>query len=328
VKILLVALTLSMGAWAQKDQIVEASGVARRGDYLYIVDDSVGGICFRVRLPASPPRMMSLNSLGPDRIKLAGGRLAIDLEGIDFLADGRLAVISERTRTLIGEDDTLVEYDHPFSEFAKRGMEGVTARPIADQGSRVAVVWEGGYPDYPSVPVPLRSWIGRRAIAPFVLIHDLKRNAQNARIRLPDAVAAFEVLVPLPPGREPLAQRFRISDLAWTRLGATGDEWGLIVLMSSQNSTENVAYQYHWLHRINLKGRLVGRPIDIDAIATGASRGANWEGLGWFEPGKKLVLVHEADPGLEPHALIIDLPHDWQWGSQDSMPSAANHVRK
>ncbi len=325
-KILLLGLATCAGAFAQKDQIVEASGVARNGEFLYIVDDSVGGICFRVRLRAVMPPMLSVNALSPERVKLAGGRLATDLEGITFLGDGRLATISERTRTMIGEDDIIAEYDAPFAEFAKRGMEGIAARTVGDEGSRVAAVWEGGYPDFPSVPVPLRAWVGRRAIAPFVIVHDIRKNAANLRIRLPDAIAAFEVAVPLPVGREPLAQRFRVSDIAWTRLGA-GDEWGLILLMSSQNAGDAIAYQHHWLQRFNLKGQPVGRHIDIDAVASGPSRGANWEGLSWFEPGTKLVVVHEADPNLEPHALIVDLPRDWRYEPGGAMPSA-NHVKR
>jgi len=308
--------------FAQKEQVVEASGVARSGNNLFVVDDSVGGVCFRLRLPADPKGVMSLNAMGPQRVRLAGGRLAIDLEGIDFLADGRLAVVSERTRTLIGEEDTIAEYDQPFSEFAKRGLEGVSARPIGDETSRIAVVWEGGYPDPPSVPIPLRRWVGRKALNPMLFIHDLKRGVKDARVRLTDGMFA-EVQVPRPPGAEPQAQRFRASDLTWTRL--PGDQWGLILLISSQNSALKPLYQFHWLQRFTVQGKPIGAPVDIDKLTPASSRGANWEGVAWFEPGRRVIIVHEAEPNLEAHAMVIDLPADWQFGG-DAGPSA-NHVK-
>ncbi len=303
---------------AQSERIHEASGITRLGDDLYIADDSVGGACFRIAVPRNVSAVFPLNGQQPRRVRLAGGRQAVDLEGIDVLADGRLAVLSERTRSLIGEDQVIAEYDQPLGEFAKRGLEGISARPLSGGSSRVAVVWEGGYPDPPSVPRPMMAHVGRRAMRAFVLIHDLKPEARDLRIRLLDAVTSFEVDLPLPPGEEPLAQRFRASDLVWTRLpDSSADPWGLILLISSQNSVDQPTYQYHWLQRFNLQGKPVGPCIDLDKVGPPSTRGANWEGLAWLEAGQRLILVHEDDAKLEAHGLILDLPPEWRFPGKE-----------
>lgn len=327
--VVLAALAAADVARAQRETIREASGVARRGDSLYVVDDAAGGACFRIRLGDNPGPLIALNAAGPQRVSLSPGRLAIDLEGIDFLADGRLAALSERMRSLIGRDGVIVEYDSLLSEFAKRGLEGIAVRRRPNGASRIAVVWEGGYPDVPSVPRPLLKVIGHKAIKPFVLIHDLKPDAGGVRVRLAEAESAFEVEVPVPAGAEPMAQRFRISDLVWCRLAAGQNErWGLITLMSSQNSVGKPEYLHHWLQRIDLQGKLVGEPLDLAKFVPENTRGANWEGLSWFEAGKRLVLVHEADSNMEPHAFLLDLPKAWQFQpAEPPLPPTNNEIR-
>jgi len=311
---------------AQRVTIREASGICRQGDSLYVVDDSAGGVCFRVPLKDNMGPLISLNTAAPERVSLSPGRLAIDLEGIDFLADGRLAALSERMRSLVGKDGVIVEYDSLLSEFAKRGLEGIAVRPRPNGSSRIAVVWEGGYPDVPSVPRPLLKLVAHKSIRPFVLVHDLKPDAGGGRVRLSEAESFFEVELPLPPGEEPQAQRFRASDLVWYPLpggGGRGERWGFILLISSQNSVEKPDYLHHWLLRINPQGKPVGDPLDLAKFVPESLRGVNWEGLSWFEPGKRLVLVHEADPGLEPHAFILDLPPDWQFQAPESSSGRA-----
>ena len=42
---------------------------------------------------------------------------------------------------------------------------------------------------------------------------------------------------------------------------------------------------------------------------------ANWEGLGWFESGESLVLVHDKKnklPDGNPAAVILPLPEAWR----------------
>jgi hypothetical protein len=129
-----------------------------------------------------------------------------------------------------------------------------------------------------------------------------------------DAALAFELELPKPAGDEPQAQRFRAPDLVWTRSpNAAGDDWSLLVLITSQNSVEQPQYLHHWLQRFDMNGRPVAEPLDLSQYLPQESRNANWEGLAWFEPGKSLVLVHEANPRLPAQAFILSLPPDWQY---------------
>lgn len=249
---------------------------------------------------------------------LAGAELAADLEGVDRLADGRLVFLSERLRSLVGEGGLIAEYDSLFGEFANRGLEGVAVRSLSGGTSRVAVVWEGGYPDYASVPFSARSTVGRQAMRPLVVIHDLQPGANGLELKLRNAVVSAELDVPKPPGDEPEAQRFRAPDLVWTRCreGAAAD-WAILVLVSSQNSTDRPLYQYHWLLRFNLLGKPIGDPIDIDRLVPQEIQGTNWEGLSWFEKGKSVVLVHEGNKNIAPHAFVLDLPEDWRFSAAE-----------
>jgi hypothetical protein len=61
-----------------------------------------------------------LNQAGVQRVSLANAPLAADLEGLDRLADGRLVFLSERLRSLVGENSLIAEYDSFFGEFANR----------------------------------------------------------------------------------------------------------------------------------------------------------------------------------------------------------------
>jgi hypothetical protein len=53
--------------------------------------------------------------------------------------------------------------------------------------------------------------------------------------------------------------------------------------------------------------------VDLDDVARkmlkdDRLRGANWEGLGWYEDGRRLVLVHDKSEGIPvPVAFVIDL---------------------
>jgi hypothetical protein len=242
----------------------------------------------------------------------------MDLEGVDSLADGRLVFLSERLRSLIAEDGLIAEYDSLLGEFANRGLEGIACRPLAGRVSRIAVVWEGGYPDYASVPWSVRDSVGRKAMRPLVVVHDLKPGTRDAELKMRDAVLSVELQTPQPPGEEPDGQRFRAPDLAWIRLRNSGEpQWGLLVLISSQNSGDRPEYRHHWLQRFDLQGKPVGEPLDLARFLPGEMQGANWEGLSWFQPGQSVVLVHERARGQLPHALIVTLPEDWQYQPAD-----------
>ncbi|MEP7364428.1 MAG: hypothetical protein ABI972_14330 [Acidobacteriota bacterium] len=294
---------------AQNGPIREASGVARLGEHLLIADDSTVGRYFRVKLPSRPKPLMILNDLDPHSVRLKDASLAIDLEGIDVLADGRVAVLSERLRSLVDHDGIIAEYDSLFSEVGKRGLEGLAVRPLPKEASRIAVLWEGGLPDQRSLPGRLSPTRTPQPLLPLVLVHDVPAHGRVGRLRLTDAISTVELDVPHLPGTGPSIQRFRAPDLVWTRRGAG---WGFIVLISSQNASERPTYAYHWLQRFDLQGKRVGQPLDLTLHVPTPHKGANWEGACWMEPGKSLVLVHESDAKVPAAAFIFDLPPDWQ----------------
>jgi len=252
------------------------------------------------------------------RIPLSASPLAPDFEGIDHLADGKLVFLSERLRSLVGEEGLIAEYDSLLGEFANRGLEGVAVRTLPGGVSRIAVVWEGGYPDYDSVPWSVRDTVGRQAMRPLVVVHDLNSGVRGVELKMRDARLAVELDVPKPAGEEPEAQRFRAPDLVWTRSpGGSVDDWIFLVLIVSQDSVERPQYLYHWLQRFELTGKPVGKPLDLAQFLPEDISHANWEGLSWFEAGKSLVLVHEGNRRLPSHAFILNLPEDWQYAASE-----------
>lgn len=297
-------------AQSQSRGIVEASGVTRAGDTLLVVDDSDIGSYFRVPLPKVPAPLLDLNALKPQRVELKNKGLGVDLESIGLLADGRVALLSERLRSLVSDSGIIAEYDSELAEIGKRGLEGLAIRPLPGGASRVAAMWEGGYADFGQMP---RGAQVRSAWLPLVVVHDVPRNARVGRVRLRDALASIELTVPRPPGEEPAAQRFRAPDLVWTRLSTAPDDWGFIVLLSSQNGVARPTFALKWLQRFNLEGKPVGEPFDLSKVLPEGLAGVNWEGLCWYEAGKRLVMVHEAETKVPPHAFIVDLPEAWQF---------------
>jgi len=230
-----------------------------------------------------------------------------------------LVFLSERLRSLFGEDGLIAEYDSLLGEFANRGLEGVAVRPMPGGVSRIAVVWEGGYPDFDSVPWSLRSTAGRQAMRPLVVVHDLNSGVRGVSLKMRDAQLAVELAVPKPAGEEPEAQRFRAPDLIWTRSPeGAADDWIFLVLIVSQDSVEQPHYLYHWLQRFDLQGNPVGEALDLAQFLPKDIGHANWEGLSWFEPGKSLVLVHESNRLQPAHAFILNLPEAWQYATDDA----------
>jgi hypothetical protein len=230
-------------------------------------------------------------------------------------------VLSERLRALIDNKGIVVEYDSPLGEVGKRGLEGLAVQPLPDGGSRIAVLWEGGYPEYDEVQTQLRLSIGRMAMRPLVLVHDVKRNQIVGRLRSIHASRLVELRVPLPEGQEPAAQRFRAPDLAWAEWEIEcGWTSGFIVLISSLNSAGNREYRHHWLLRFDLEGEPVGEPLDLDALVPAALKGANWEGLDWFDEGQTLVAVCETCLTGTPAALLIPVPATWRLKAPVGVP--------
>ena len=298
-------------------EIREASGVIRQSDRLLIVDDSVWGAYSSVPINGQKGPLISLQ--GARRIPLPASPMVPDFEGVDRLADGKLVFLSERLRSLIGEDGLIAQYDSLLGEFANRGLEGVAVRPLSGGVSRIAVIWEGGYPDYASVPWSLRSTAGRQPMRPLVVVHDLDSGVRGVELKTRDAKLAVELEVPKPDGEEPEAQRFRAPDLVWTHWrNGPAEDWGFLVLITSQNSVQRPQYLFHWLQRFDLKGKPIGEPLDLAQFLPADIQHANWEGLSWFDPGKSVVLVHEGERQVDTRALILNLPEDWQYAATET----------
>lgn len=285
--------------------------MVRTGGQLLIADDAEVGAYYRVTMPKSGGPLYNLNHLRPERITIKSPGLGIDIESIGVLADGRVVLLSERLRSLVSDKGIVAEYDSELAEMGKRGLEGLAIRPNADGSSRVAVLWEGGYPDFGQTP---RGGM-KGPWKPLIVIHDVPRNRVVGRVRLKDAAATIELDVPDPDKLEiPEAQHFRAPDFCWYQWMQDGKQTlGFLVLLSSQNGIAKPVFRYKWLQRFNLEGKPVGEPLDLGKIFPKEVAGANWEGLNWYEPGKSVVLVHEEDAPLPPHAYILELPADWQF---------------
>jgi len=298
---------------AENFAIAEASGVVRSGDELLIVDDGQRGAYFRVPLRGRKGPVIPFDLSAVESVQLPYGNLVADMESIEVLGDGRVIVLSERLRALFGPDGVVASYDAPLAEFGKRGLEGLAVRAMPDGSSRVAVLWEGGYPDYQHVPAQLRRKVGREAMRPIVLIHTLDPGDADILVRSPNFI---ELHVPRPKGRAPRAQRFRAPDLVWRR--EADGAWGFIVLMSSFNSKGDRKYEYHWLQRFSRGGKPIGAPLDIDLIVPPEWKATNWEGLAWFEENESLVLVNESHPKPVGVAFVVQLPNDWKFRESEA----------
>ncbi|UCD87379.1 MAG: hypothetical protein JSV01_06385 [Desulfobacterales bacterium] len=294
------------------DVIEEASGIVRLGEELLIVADETPGVYFRFRLGDEKGPAITIDPSRITKINLSGGTLALDLEAIDVLADGRIIVLSERLRSAVGEKGIVAEYDDPLSVFGNRGLEGLAVRRLGDGSSRIAVLWEGGYPEYKDVLKQLQRPVGRLPMRPVIWVHDLKPGQNPGAINAKRTYKVIELDVPKPAGQEPQAQRFRAPDLVWLRMGER--DWGFIVLLSSENSPETGKTQYGhtWLQRFTVDGKPYGKPLDLKEMLPPYLQEANWEGLGWFEEGRSLVIIHDYPPRGHPTAYVIELFPSWR----------------
>lgn len=323
ISVLAIAWTSQGFAQTNDSKITEASGIARLGKNLIIVDDEAAGAYFRVPIDAPDASLITADPGHTTKVPMPNAELAIDLEGIDVLADGRVVVLSERLRALVTEDGGLIEYPNPLAEFGNMGLEGLAVRPLPDGSSRIAVLWEGGYPEHWDVPWQLRdlstqqqTTVGRTSLRPVVVVHDLEAGKSSMEIKRVDPIF---LKVPTPAGDEPEAQRFRAPDLVWHELSGGGSEnWGFIVLLSSKNAVENRSFAHKWLQRFDGTGEPFGEPVEIKSLlpeqADSKLKTANWEGLGWFEHGRRLVLIHDDYPKGTPTAVVVNLPTEWVVG--------------
>jgi hypothetical protein len=288
--------------------LVGASGIVRQGNTLLIAADKVPGRYFQYDLQNEKgPLIPFLPQFLHSKI-IPQADLSLDLEGINILADGRIVVLSEALYSLINEKGIVAQYPESFTEFGGLGLEGVAVRPNPDESSNVAVVWEGGYPEPEKIPFQIKEAVRKIAFNPLILLNKIPKNETLQHIRNKD-LTIIELQVSRPDGTEPEAQRFRAPDLVWYKLGE--DEWGFIVLLSSLNRAEPAEYKYLWLQRFDMQGKAVGEPFDLKKILPDALKPLNWEGLGWFEPAKSLVMTYDNLGEESPEAYVIDLPKGW-----------------
>jgi hypothetical protein len=292
--------------------VQEASGVTRYGRYLLIVGDEAPDGYFTFPVTESGTVIPIL----PDRLSWVGWRRtgnATDCESIDVLADGRVVVLSEDLRALVGEDGVIARYAENLAELAKRGLEGLAVLRLAGGSSRVAVIWEGGSPSAgglraAGIEGPPPVWL------PRVLVHDIERGEKALSIsaRGQGAPRGASRLFPLDtsgiPGTPARMASIRAPDLVWHR-----DRAGqpiLIVLLSGRSGAGR--HDLHWLQRFDLEGRPIGEPADFKPqLPPRLREDVNWEGLGWFEAGKRLVTIHDTPPGGHPTACVLDIPESW-----------------
>lgn len=292
--------------------VQEASGVTRVGGHLLLVGDEAPDGYFTYPLPESG----TVIPVRPDRLSWVGWRRtgnATDCESIDVLADGRVVVLSEDLRALVGEEGVIARYGENLREVAKRGLEGVAVLRLGAGSSRVAVLWEGGRPS--SRGSGSVGGVGESPVwPPRVLVHDLKRGEKALSIRADGeglregGIRLFSLDTAGIPGVGAGKSPLRAPDLVWHR-----DRAGrpiLIVLLSARGS--GGGHDLHWLQRFDLDGKPIGGPAEFKSQVPARLRDdVNWEGLGWFEAGKRLVTIHDTPPAGHPTACVLDIPESW-----------------
>ena len=290
------------------DNLMGISGVARVDDRLLLVDDETSGAYFTVDVSEGSTKFRLLDPLEREAFAVKDG--IVDAEAIDVLADGRIVVLSERMRALLDEDGVVAEYPAAFSEFGNRGLEGLSVLPLAKGRSRVAVLWEGGYPAVGRLIGGLAEVASNRSFEPIVVVHEIDPHERGLVPALEEELDVTVLEVPIPPSDERPEQRFRAPDLVWD-IYTGGDIPGFIVLLSSENSSGLPEYGHHWLQRFNRSGQPLGPPLDLDAVMPEDLAVLNWEGLDWFDEPYRLVLVCEDSEEGPGSAVLIDLRHHW-----------------
>jgi len=308
----------------------ETSGVVRRGAELLFVSDEMPGTYLAYRI-ADLHWEENCARLTPERLAIIdlGQALSLDPEGVGILADGRVVLLSERLRGLVTSDGLVVDYDDPLGEMANAGLEGLAVRSFGGGRSEVAVLWEGGYLEGDRVPPVVQEYKSPKAVKPFIVIHEIERDAKPITQYKSRRTKATRVLdVPQPPGNPPSAQRFRAPDLVWedpTERAQSGTEnSNLIVLLNSRAAfrdpklkpEDDARQSLLWLQRFSRDGARIGLPLDIDKKVPSAFGSLNWEGLGWWQEGKTLILVDDAGilrPATQPPAVcLVDIPPEWK----------------
>jgi hypothetical protein len=298
------------------DDLREASGVTRWGEELLIVTDAHPGVYFRVPIKGAEGPIILFSNGAARRQALTGAQFAVDFESIDVLADARIVALSERLRSLVGENGLITQYDDPLSEIGERGLEGLAVRRNGDGSSQVAVLWEGGYIEDAELQPQLRVRVQPKPLLPVIFTHPIAPRETGFKLKIDSDSELVELQVPL-PDKDENGWRFRAPDLVWHSWSGDGSgvQNGLIVLLNSQlprRRPDKAKFGPCWLQRFTTDGSLAGDPINLDDVCGATLKGANWEGLGWFEEGRRLIMVHDQSKNVaEASALIVDIPVSW-----------------
>ncbi len=289
-------------AGSQGNQITEISGVARQGSRLLFVSDDEPGCYFELKIEDAAASVIPIDPDKLKRIPMKGCEAVSDFESIVVLADGRVAVLSEDLHALYSQTSVgsktwgvLAKFNQTVTEFGNRGLEGAATLALPNSASRIAVVWEGGYPALTSLPEQIQNALGHGPLQPILIVADVPRNASELFIndsasyrvlqtpKIKDAgnsnVAPIIVDSELPKSAEPspqtappFAQRYRAPDLVWHIWSEGKDvDTGLIVILSSENaplrgSGAKREYKYKDFQRYDLQGKPVGNSIEINAL--------------------------------------------------------------
>ena len=300
----LIASTIAVtNANVQAENVItEVSGITRLGGKLLMVSDDANGCYFELKIDDLSASVIPIDPVKIKRVKMNGCEAVGDFESIAVLADGRVAILSEDMHALYAPTrpgasswGVLVKYDQSVSEFGNRGLEGVSSLASSDGTSKVAVVWEGGYPVVSSLPEQIQNTVGHSPLVPILVLTDVPRNAMGLEVddtasyislRLPklkeSGSATNEPILldsELPKATEPndepappFAQRFRAPDLVWHQWKTdSGVDTGLIVLLTSENSPlrgsgASHEFKYKELQRFDQRGKPVGTAIEINDL--------------------------------------------------------------
>jgi hypothetical protein len=298
------ALLVCLIGCSSQGVLRQASGIALDGSDLIMVGNGTPRTVYRYRLnesdmPKGQGPLLAVIEIDETDIETEfGGRWALDLEGIDLLADGQVVVLSEATVTLLGRNGIVARYPFALSPMGGRGLEGLAVHP----NGRVAALWEGGYMSKAFLPTRYDG-AGRLAdgpIKPIVCSHYITDRPDGLVCRDGQGVTVLQV-----PDTPDSSQSFRAPDLVWS---ADGESF--IVLLSSLNAATN-EFRYKWLQKFSVSGEPLGEPINLcddgylpENVRSG--RGGNIEGLGWFDPGKSLILVNDYSEAATVVIISVD----------------------
>ncbi|WP_422104464.1 hypothetical protein [Winogradskyella sp.] len=293
-RLVLLILLYRFDASAQNSVIHEASGVARLNDTLYIVSDNTNGEYYKYSLRGlgSSIRLVLDDTTKLKKENLEFGKLELDLESIAILGN-KVAVVSERNRSLLLKNSVLKTYPETFTEFANRGIEGLAIKTI-DQSKgnyEIAAIWEGGYPNKEDISIGLGCYDFNKSMSPYIIIDVIKSNKMTKSTRIIE-LKMDEINKDIDEKSkdyiEPFANRLRAPDLVWYKDG-------FIVLLSSETGLPEKAdkkFKYKFLQRFDIYGNPIGEPLDLKNELD-KDINLNWEGLGWFVQDKSLILIND-----------------------------------